>query len=407
MRSFNKFVGLALVLMAATAPLSACKEQTAHAEAPAEQPAHKGPPVVAAQPLIKSVGEWTEFTGRFEAQAKVEVRARVNGYLEKIHFIDGQIVNEGDLLFTIDQRPFQAALKEAEAQVNSAQNRLTLATKELDRSDELAKQGYASKQSLDVKFEGKQSATADLEAAKARLDQAKLDLAYTQIRAPFKGRVSRHMVDIGNLVNGGASGSTLLTTIVSLDPIYFYFDVDEQTYLKFTRASSTDIKSGQTRINMPVQIALADSKDYEFQGTLDFVDTTLNAQTGTVRARATFKNTDYTLVPGMFGRARIQSGSTDAATLIPDEAVGVDQTQTYVLTLGPDNTVVSKTVKLGSKAEGMRIIHSGLTPEDKVIIKGVQMLRDGMPVTPEITTLTAQTDAPIITQTPAPDAAKE
>lgn len=394
-----KTVFFSLLLGFAALGLTGCKEK-AHAEETASPPSapQQGPKVTAALPLIKEVSEWEEFTGRFEAAAKVEIRARVSGYLDQIHFKDGQTVKQGDILFTIDPRPFEAAVREAEASLNSAQNALSLATKELARSEELTKQGYASKQTLDMKLEGKQSGAADVAAARARLEQAKLDLEFTQVTAPISGRISRHMVDTGNLVTGGAMGSTMLTTIVALDPIHFYFDIDEQTYLKYSRLESPEVKSGTTDYSRPVQVALADSANYEFQGVMDFVDTTLDPQTGTVRARATFANTDYTLVPGMFGRARIRGNEKETATLIPDEAVGVDQTRNFVHVLGENNMIATKNITLGGLTEGLRVVEDGLTASDKVVIKGIQMLREGMPVTPEMVMIEATADAPIISK---------
>ncbi|MGZ9096966.1 MAG: efflux RND transporter periplasmic adaptor subunit [Micavibrio sp.] len=398
-----KTVFFSVLLSVAGLSLAGCKDK---AQAKTDSPpaaVQQGPKVTAALPLIKEVSEWEEFTGRFEAAAKVEIRARVSGYLDQIHFKDGQTVKQGDILFTIDPRPFESAVREAEASLNSAQNALSLATKELARSAELTKQGYASKQTLDTKLEGKQSGAADVAAARARLEQAKLDLEFTQVTAPISGRISRHMVDTGNLVTGGAQGATMLTTIVTLDPIHFYFDIDEQTYLKYSRLESPDVKSGTTDYSRPVQVALADSANYEFQGVMDFVDTTLDPQTGTVRARATFANTDYTLVPGMFGRARIRGNEKETATLIPDEAVGVDQTRNFVYVLDENNMIATKNITLGGLTEGLRIIEGGLTASDKVVIKGIQMLREGMPVTPEMVTIEAKTDAPIISkQIPAP-----
>lgn len=401
-KNITRSILIPLLLGVFALSLGGCKEQ-AHAEGGSPHAAaQQGPKVTAALPLIKEVSEWEEFTGRFEAAAKVEIRARVSGYLDQIHFKDGHTVKQGDVLFTIDPRPFESAVREAEASLNSAQNALSLATKELARSEELTKQGYASKQTLDMKLEGKQTGAANVEAARARLEQAKLDLEFTQVTAPISGRISRHMVDTGNLVMGGAMGSTMLTTIVALDPIHFYFDIDEQTYLKYSRLESPEVKSGATDYSRPVQVALADSANYEFQGVMDFVDTTLDPQTGTVRARATFANTDYTLVPGMFGRARIRGNETETATLIPDEAVGVDQTRNFVYVLGENNMIATKNITLGGLAEGLRIVEDGLTASDKVVIKGIQMLRDGMPVTPEMVTIEATADAPIISKHIAP-----
>jgi RND family efflux transporter MFP subunit len=403
--TFTSALFTLMILLAATG-LSACKEEGASADAQAPAaPAMAGPKVTATLPVVKEVGQWEEFTGRFEAAAKVEIRARVSGYLDQIHFKDGQTVKQGDLLFTIDQRPFQASVREAEASLKSAQNGLNLATKELARSEELTKQGYSSKQTLDTKIESKQTGLANVDAARARLEQAKLDLEFTEVRAPFSGRISRHMVDVGNLVTGGAQGATLLTTVVALDPIYFYFDIDEQTYLRYSRGETSAVKSGASEFLRPVQLALTDSSNYEFAGTLDFVDTTLNEQTGTVRGRATFQNTDYTLVPGMFGRARIQGTGKKVATLIPDEAVGVDQTRNFVYVLTDNNMIGTKTVKLGGLAEGLRVVTEGLEPTDKVVFKGIQMLRDGMPVTPEMTQIESTPDAVIISTTPSLDGA--
>ena len=353
----------------------------------AQMPGMEPPPVVAAHPEERPIEEWEEFAGRFEAIERVEIRSRVNGYLDTVHFRDGQMVQQGDLLFTIDQRPFQAAVREAEAQLRSAQNRLALTTKELSRSSELAKQGYASKQNLDIKTQEKQAAAADAEAAKARLEQAKLDLEYTEIRSPIAGRVSQKMVDAGNLVTGGMMGASLLTTVVSLNPIHFYFDVDEQTYLRYAHNTDPKIKSGEKELQKSVELALADSKTYDIKGVIDFFDTNLDPRTGTLRVRAKFDNDSYTLVPGMFGRARVRSGDAYTGLVIPDQAVGVDQSRNYVLTIGPNNIVASKTITLGSVTNGLRVIKSGLTKDDVVIVKGIQMLRDGIPVTPDIKTI--------------------
>lgn len=345
------------------------------------------PAVVATHPFVQRIEEWEKFSGRFEAVEKVEIRSRVSGYLQEVHFKDGQMVNQGDVLFTIDQRPFQASVREAEAQLRSAQNRLTLAKKELERNEELAQQGYASRQSLDIKTQEQQTSASEVEAARARLEQAKLDLDFTAVKSPIAGRVSRRMVDAGNLVSGGMSGATHLTTVMALDPIHFYFDVDEQTYLKYARATDSKIKSGADALDSPVEVALSDSREYTIRGRLDFFDTNLNDRTGTLRMRAVFDNPDLTLIPGMFGRVRLRGGDAYDGLVVPDEAIGVDQNRTYVLTVGADNIVVSKNVALGPVIDGRRVIAHGVGPDDLVIVKGIQMLRDGMPVTPDVQTI--------------------
>jgi len=347
------------------------------------------PAVIAVNPVLQTIEEWEKFSGRFEAMEKVEIRSRVSGYLQEVHFKDGQMVNKGDVLFTIDPRPFQASVREAEAQLRSAQNRQTLAKKELQRNEELAQQGYASKQSLDIKTQEQQTATSEVEAARARMEQTKLDLEFTKVKSPITGRVSRRMVDVGNLVTGGTNGTTHLTTVMALDPIHFYFDVDEQTYLKYARTIDSTVKSGSAELDNPVEIALSDSKIYSVIGKLDFFDTNLDSQTGTLRMRAVFDNPDYMLIPGMFGRARLRGGEKYEAIVVPDEALGLDQSRIFVMTVGEGNIVASKNVTLGPVVDGRRVITHGLTTDDVVIVKGIQMLRDGMPVSPEIKTMDA------------------
>lgn len=379
--SFVLLPFLALALL----PLGGCKGKDAQAQEHGAMP--PPPAVVATHPFVQRIEEWEKFSGRFEAVEKVEIRSRVSGYLQEVHFKDGQMVNQGDVLFTIDQRPFQASVREAEAQLRSAQNRLTLAKKELERNEELAQQGYASRQSLDIKTQEQQTSASEVEAARARLEQAKLDLDFTAVKSPIAGRVSRRMVDAGNLVSGGMSGATHLTTVMALDPIHFYFDVDEQTYLKYARATDSKIKSGADALDSPVEVALSDSREYTIRGRLDFFDTNLNDRTGTLRMRAVFDNPDLTLIPGMFGRVRLRGGDAYDGLVVPDEAIGVDQNRTYVLTVGADNIVVSKNVALGPVIDGRRVIAHGVGPDDLVIVKGIQMLRDGMPVTPDVQTI--------------------
>jgi RND family efflux transporter MFP subunit len=368
--------------------------EAAQAEAPAANAgAPPPPPVSVAVPVKKEVKEWDSFTGRFEAKEKVEVRSRVSGYLEKVHFKDGDIVEKGAVLFTIDPRPFDASVREAEAALKSAENRRALANTEFARAQKLNEQGFASKQILDQRRESKQTSSADVEAAKARLEQAKLDREYATIKAPITGRISRTLIDEGNLVTGGTQGASVLTNIVSLNPIYFYFDVDEQTYLKYARLAASGERPSSRQNPNPVHVELADSQTYDYIGYMDFVDNALNESSGTMRGRAVFENPNYTLVPGMFGRARILGSGSYNAILIPDEAVGSDQSRNFVYVVGDKNMITTKNITLGPMIEGLRVVRSGLKGDEKVVINGVQMLRDGMPVTPEMKTITAKPDA--------------
>lgn len=395
MKKTGFFPRTAVVMMFGVLVLAGCKPDNAGGPpAPGGEGAGMPPPpaVTVAVPLSKDVQEWDDFTGRFEAVERVEIRARVSGYLQEIHFKDGDLVNKGDLLFTIDQRPFEATLKEAEAALNSAKSRLDLAAKELNRASQLSKQGFATKQTLDQRTEEKQSAAEAVDAAQARLEQAKLDIEYSRIAAPISGRISRALIDVGNLVDGGMQTATMLTTIVSLDPIHFYFDVDEQTYLKYARMASAGERPSSRATANPVYVALADSDKYDYAGKMDFVDNAIDPATGTMRGRAIFDNPDYTIIPGMFGRARIMGSGSYKALLIPDEAVGVDQSRNFVFTVTPENMVASKTVTLGPKVEGLRAVKSGLDGTEKIIIAGLQMLRDGMPVTPELKTIQSVPD---------------
>lgn len=368
-----------ILLIAIITPLLAgCKESVANNNEQAPPP----PTVSYALPAKKEIQQWDEFSGRFEAVDKVEIRPRVGGYLQKIHFKDGDTIKKGDILFTIDQRPFQNALRESQAAVASAQNKLNLAKAEFQRAEKLSTQGFASKQLLDERIESRQSASSDLEAARAKLEQAKLDLDFSTVTSPINGRISQSMIDEGNLITVGAD--TPLTTIVSTTPIHFYFDIDEQTYLKYANNIKEAAPNTPDKPDTIVQIALANSDIYNLNGTIDFIDNALNEKTGTLRGRAIINNEDGTILAGMFGRARIQSSKKINAILIPDEAVGIDQSRNFVLTIGEGNIIQTKPVTLGTTHEGMRIVQTGLTGDEKVIVSGIPMLQEGMPVAPQL-----------------------
>jgi RND family efflux transporter MFP subunit len=342
-----------------------------------------GPAVTVSQPVQKEIVEWDEYTGRFGAVDSVEVRARVNGYLNSVNFKAGQTVKKGDLLFVIDPRPFRIALDQAEAQLVQAKTAAALAAKDLGRAATLLQSKNVSEQFYDQRQQSKQAADAGLKAAQANVDNARLNVEFTEVRAPVAGRVSREMVSPGNLVSGGGTGSTLLTTIVSLDPIYFYFDADEAEYLKYQRLAKAGTRPSSRDVANPVELQLADEHDWPHKGKMDFVDNQFDANTGTMRARAIFENPEGMLSPGLFARVRLAGSGKYVAMLLPDEAIGTDQTQRLVSVIGADNKVILRPVKLGPVVEGLRVIREGIAPEDWIVIKGVQRARGGTTVNPE------------------------
>ena len=357
--------------------LSACGDSGKQASAPS------GPAVTVSQPVQKEITEWDEYTGRFGAVDSVEVRARVNGYLNSVNFKPGQTVKKGELLFVIDPRPFRIAQDQAEAQLVQAKTAAALTAKDLDRAASLLQSKNVSEQFYDQRLQNKQSADAALKAAQANLDNARLNVEFTEVRAPVAGRVSREMVSPGNLVSGGGTGSTLLTTIVSLDPIYFYFDADEAEYLKYQRLAKAGKRPSSRDVANPVELQLADEHDWPHKGKMDFVDNQFDAKTGTMRGRAIFENAEGVLSPGLFARIRLAGSGKYTAILLPDEAIGTDQVQRLISVVDADNKVTLRPVKLGPVVEGLRVIREGIAPEDWIVIKGVQRARAGTTVNPE------------------------
>lgn len=334
------------------------------------------PSVVVARPLSETVPRWDEYTGRFVPVQRVEVRPRVSGAVEKIHFTDGQIVKAGDLLFTIDPRPYQIAVDSARADVARVQAQTTMLSKDVARGESLATGGVITRRDLDQRRGGSDSARAQLLGAEAALRNAQLNLEWTEVRAPIGGRVSDRRIDVGNLVQAGA---TLLTTIVKLDPIHFEFDVSEADYLHYARAGAGRDKSAPTS----AFVRLADETDWKRQGALDFLDNQLNVHSGTIRARALLENKDLFLTPGGFGRVRLNGGDM-AALLVPDAAIASDQTNKIVFVVTPDNKVAAKPVTLGPLHKGLRVVLTGLSPDDRVITAGLAnpMVRPGALVAP-------------------------
>ncbi len=343
-------------------------------------PAPPPPEVTVATPLQREVTDWDDYTGRFVAPQDVEIRARVNGVITAIHFRDGQDVRQGQPLFTIDPRPYQAQLAQAQAQIARAQAALTNARQVTARSRALASAQAVSKEELETNIAAERSAAADLAAGRASASAAQLNLGFTTVRAPFSGRMSDRRVSIGDSV---ADGQTVLTRIVSIDPIRFEFEGAESFYLKNLRQDQRGERGSSRNTPNPVQIQLADENEYRWNGRMQFLDSAVDPNSGTIRAYAIVPNPTRFLTPGMFGRARLLGSGTYKAMLIPDEAIITDQTRRLVYVLGKDNKATPRPVEIGATVEGLRIVRDGLAPTDQVIITGHGQLQPGAPVKPK------------------------
>jgi RND family efflux transporter MFP subunit len=336
-----------------------------------------------ARPVSREVVEWDEYMARLQAVEVVEVRARVSGYLQSIHFKDGAFVRKGDLLFTIDPRPYEATLRRAEAEYAVEKARLALAEKKSARAASLVKREAISQEETDVRAAEQVQAGAMVAAAEAAVEAAKLDVGFTQIHSPIDGRTGRRLVTEGNLINGGVgTEGTLLTTIVSLDPIHAYVDADERAFLKYTRLAMSGERPSSRVYRNPVHLGLIDEAGFPHEGYMDFVDNQLDQGTGTMVGRAVISNPDFLLTPGLFARLRIPGGGKYQALLIPDAAVLSDQAEKFVWALDEQNRAQYRRVRLGSLYEGLRIIREGLKPEDRVIVAGVQRVRPNLQVAP-------------------------
>jgi multidrug efflux system membrane fusion protein len=365
-----------IVLLAVT--LSGCGDK------PPQQPAAGPPPVTVAQPVKRTVTDWDEFTGRFEAVEEVQVRARVGGFVTSVEFRDGAFVNTGDLLYVIDARPFEAVAEQADGQLSDARAKAELAKRELDRALTLNQTQAVSDSVVDQRRQALQAAKAAQTQAEGLLKAAQLNIEFSHVVAPIGGRVSRHLVSVGNLVQGSDSGgnATLLTSIVSLDPIYVYFDMDEATYLKNNRLYFEGKRPSSRENPNPVQVSLTGEIKPSHDGKVDFLDNRLDVSTGTLRGRAVVPNKDFSILPGQFGRVRLIGSSPYEALLLPDTAIASDQSRKIVFVVKDDDTVEARQVTLGPLDEGLRVIREGLKPEDRVIIDGLQRARPGAKVTP-------------------------
>ena len=366
-------------------------------EGPQKQASAPPPPTVTvASPVKRVVIDEDEYVGRFVPIDSVEVRARVSGYLDRIDFTDGQMVKQGDLLFAIDKRPFQTTLDQAKANLAQAQANLAFAEADLARGAQLVRERTITEQTFDQRTQIKRVAEASVQAQQAAVRQASLDIEFTELRAPVAGRIGDRRVSPGNLVTGGTTGNTsLLATIVSTDPIRFEFTFDEASYLRYERLArgGRDVTSREGSV--VVALKLLDEQDFQHQGRLDFVDNVIDRSSGTIRGRAVFSNPDGVFTPGMFGRVRVPGSPSYNASLVPDAAIGTEQTRKYVLVVDADNVVHVKYVTLGQSFNNLRVIKSGLQDDDRVIVNGLMRARPNQKVNP-------QNEAP---PTPIPDRA--
>jgi RND family efflux transporter MFP subunit len=337
--------------------------------------------VTVAKPLIRSVIEWDEYTGRFDATESVEIRTRVSGFLTDIHFKDGQQVKKGDLLYTLDSRPFDRALDQARAELFQATTKVESTNLDVERGKPLVDRKVMSEKTFDDRANALREAQSAVKTAEAKVKTAELDVSSTKITAPFTGRISRSNIPVGAWISAGAvANSTLLTTVVTEDPIHLYFDVNENNWIKYRRLAEQGKSAGAGRVGAKVQLALPDEKGWPTGGTVDFVDNRLDVATGTMRARAVVDNKAGVYSAGMFARVRVQGTEPYDAVMIPDESVGTDQTNKYALTVAEDGTVVRKAITLGPIVDGLRVVRAGLTADDVVVLRGLQRARPGSKV---------------------------
>ena len=368
-----KIAGLALLIA-----LAGCEEQNTYVEPPP-------PKVTVATPAIKEVTDFLETTGTIVASAEVEIRARVAGVLKSMHFVPGTPVNAGDILFVIEPQEYEAELQAAEAELASAEAREVETTKTLERSKTLQDRGHVSQAKLDEAEANARAAKAEVLRQKARVEQAQINLGYTEVAAPISGRVGRNLVDIGNLV--GENEPTNLTTVTSYDPIFVYFNLNERDLLRVTpilreRVKNLKIESGSSvaaRAKLPVLLALADEEEFPREGLLDFAESGLDAGTGTLQVRAVFQNpeTPPELYPGLFARVRLPISTRADMPLVLDRAIGADQSGRFVLVVNQENVVEKRNIELGQLIDGLRVIEDGIRAEDRVVVNGIQRARPG------------------------------
>jgi multidrug efflux system membrane fusion protein len=356
--------------------------QTGCDEAPKSQNSPPpAPKISVAKPVVKKITETDIFTGRFEAKEDVELRARVAGYLQEVHFRDGALVEVGDLLFTIDRKQFKAELENAQSSVEVAQSRLDLTKEEFERGQKLRTSGTIAASTQDQRRQEYLAAQAEFAGATARLRTAQLNLGYTKIHSPVKGRIGRNLVSVGNLVQ---ANSTVLASIVSLDPIYFYFDVDERSYLSYSRLGHNGTRPSGRLPPYEVKIQLTDETEPKHTGKLDFVNNRIDDATGTMRGRAIVTNSDLFLQPGLFGRISIPGSNEYEGVLIPDQAVATDQNRRVVFVVDDNNVLTPTVVRPGPRIDGYRVVRTGLKGDETIVVNGLARVRPGMTIDPQL-----------------------
>jgi RND family efflux transporter MFP subunit len=353
-----------------------------------DAPQMQTPQVTVAPAVEHVVADWDEFTGHFEAVNSVEVRPRVGGFLQRVGFTEGAIVHQGDVLFVIDQRPYEAEVARAEAVLAQARTRNELAGMEVERAQKLVNSQAISREELDARTSGQAEGDAGVKGAEAAVRVARLNLEWTVVRAPITGRVGRAEITPGNVVQAGPPSPSLLTTIVSIDPIYVYFDTDEQAYLKYIGAQGSGPKGRQ------VLVGLANETGFPHEGRLNFVDNRVDGASGTISARALLSNPNGLFTPGLFARVRLLGSQRHPATLVQDQAIGTDQDRKFVLVLKSDNTVEYRPVVTGRVVDGLRTVESGLKPGERVVINGLMRVRPGMKVAATNAAMVAESAAP-------------
>jgi multidrug efflux system membrane fusion protein len=387
---FFRCVRTPVVVLAGLAPfLAGC------GEGPKPQAAPPPPKVTVVKPIKRVIVDHDEYVGRFTAIDTVEVRARVSGYLDKVHFQDGQLVRQGDLLFTIDKRPFQNTLDQARANLETARSNLTYTEADLTRGRQLMRDRTISEQVFEQRAQASRNAQAAVAANEALVRQAELDLEFTELRAAIAGRIGDRRVTPGNLVTGGTGGNTtLLATIVSTDPIRLEFTFDEASLLRYERLTRDGQADVTGRGNAAVKLRLIDEQDFSHHGRMEFIDNVIDRSTGTIRGRAQFANSDGLFTPGMFARVQVPGSAPYEALLLPDTAIGTEQARKYVLVVGADEVVAQRYVTLGDIVDDLRVIKSGLAPDDRVIIRGLMQARAGAKVSPQEEGAAPQAGAP-------------
>jgi len=371
---------VALTLFMAMPLLAACGEsQQKQAAAPPP------PTVTIAKPEKRNVTDFDEYVGRFVAVDLVEIRARVSGYLEKIEFKDGQMVKQGDPLFTIDRRPFETTLAQSRATLAQARANLAFTEGDLNRASQLVKDRTITEQAFDQRTQAKRVAEASVAAQEASVRQAELDLQFTELKAPISGRIGDRRVSPGNLVTGGTGGNTtLLATIVSTDPIRFEFTYDEASFLRYERLANTGPDEANQNKGLKVTLRLIDETDFKHEGAIDFVDNVIDRSTGTIRGRAQVSNAKGLFTPGMFARVRVPASLPYDALLVPDSAIASEQVRKYVMVVNAENAATQKYVTLGQLVGNLRVIKEGLSADDRVVVNGLSRIRPGVKVNPQV-----------------------